>query len=98
MGGTTVRTKAAPDGKWIVHLSCDLAFHTLLIRIAANRRILKVVNETRLLIRIFTMHRDGHKIADLKQIHRYHCDVAQAITRQDRDTAMRVLSEHIQTS
>jgi DNA-binding GntR family transcriptional regulator len=79
-------------------VSCDLAFHTLLMRIAANRRILKVVNETRLLIRIFTMHRDGHKIADLEQIHRYHCDVAQAIARQDRNTATRVLSEHIQTS
>ncbi len=79
-------------------VSCDLAFHTLLMRIAANRRILKVVNETRLLIRIFTMHRDGHKIADLDQIYRYHNEVAQAIARQDRDSAMSVLSEHIQTS
>lgn len=79
-------------------VSCDLAFHTLLMRIAANRRILKVVNETRLLIRIFTMHRDGHKIADLDQIYRYHNEVAQAIARQDRDTAMSVLSAHIQTS
>jgi len=79
-------------------ISCDLAFHTLLMRIAANRRTLKVVNETRLLIRIFTMHRDGHKIADLEQIHRYHCDVVQAIARQDHASAMRVLSEHIQAS
>jgi DNA-binding GntR family transcriptional regulator len=79
-------------------ISCDLAFHTLLMRIAANPRILKVVNETRLLIRIFTMHRDGHKTADLEQIHRYHCDVAAAIARQDREAAMRILSEHIQTS
>jgi DNA-binding GntR family transcriptional regulator len=79
-------------------VSCDLAFHTLLMRMAANRRILKVVNETRLLIRIFTMHRDGHKIADLMQIHRFHCDVAQAIEKQDRDRAMHALSEHIQAS
>jgi len=79
-------------------VSCDLAFHTLLMRIAANRRILKVVNETRLLIRIFTMHRDGHKIPDLAQIHRYHCGVVDAITRQDREAAMRILSDHIQAS
>ncbi len=79
-------------------VSCDLAFHTLLMRMAANRRILKVVNETRLLIRIFTMHRDGHKIADLEHIHRYHSEVAQAIASQDRETAMRVLAEHIQAS
>jgi DNA-binding GntR family transcriptional regulator len=79
-------------------VSCDLTFHTLLMRIAANRRILKVVNETRLLIRIFTMHRDGHKIPDLEQIHKYHSDVVLAITQQGRETAMRTLSEHIQAS
>ncbi|MGH9611526.1 MAG: GntR family transcriptional regulator, partial [Bryobacteraceae bacterium] len=35
----------------------DLGFHTLLVRVAANGRILKVVNETRLLIRIFAIQR-----------------------------------------
>jgi DNA-binding GntR family transcriptional regulator len=79
-------------------VSCDLGFHTLLMRIAANRRILKVVNETRLLIRIFTMHRDGHKVQDLEQIHRYHCDVVESIARQDGDHAVKALSEHIKTS
>jgi DNA-binding GntR family transcriptional regulator len=91
--------KSALDaGQMHRFISCDLAFHTLLMRMAANRRILKVVNETRLLIRIFTMHRDGHKVADLEQIHRYHCDVAKAIAQQDRERAMQALSEHIQTS
>ncbi|HEX4228646.1 MAG TPA: GntR family transcriptional regulator [Bryobacteraceae bacterium] len=79
-------------------VSRDLAFHTLLMRIAANRRILKVVNETRLLIRIFTMHRDGHKISDLEQIHRYHSDVTESIARQDHEHAMHVIAEHIQAS
>ncbi|MGD1101574.1 MAG: GntR family transcriptional regulator, partial [Terriglobia bacterium] len=38
----------------------DLAFHSHLMRLAANARILKVVNETRLLIRIFAIRRHGH--------------------------------------
>jgi DNA-binding GntR family transcriptional regulator len=76
----------------------DLAFHTLLVRMASNRRILKIVNETRLLIQIFAMHREGHKIADLEQIHHYHCEIVRSVEERDRERAMRTLSEHIQAS
>lgn len=77
---------------------CDLGFHTLLMRLAANARILKVVNETRLLIRIFAIRRTGHTAADLERIHQQHCDVLQAVSDRDPDRAMRILSEHIQNS
>lgn len=77
---------------------CDLGFHTLLMRVAANARILKVVNETRLLIRIFAIRRTGHNVADLERIHQQHCDVLKAVSERDPDRAMRLLSEHIQNS
>src|SRR5690348_1236672 len=77
---------------------CDLGFHTLLMRVAANARILKVVNETRLLIRIFAIRRTGHNVADLERIYQQHCDVLQAVSERDPDRAMRLLSEHIQNS
>lgn len=76
----------------------DLGFHTLLVRMAANARILKVVNETRLMIRIFAMRRQGHGPALLEQIHRQHCDVVRAVGDQDPERAMRIISEHIQRS
>jgi DNA-binding GntR family transcriptional regulator len=80
-------------------VACDLSFHALLVRLAANARMLKVVNETRLLMRIFFgMRRKGHSLADLEQIHRYHCDVLRALAEQDRDRAMQILAEHIQVS
>jgi DNA-binding GntR family transcriptional regulator len=76
----------------------DLGFHTLLMRLAANARILKVVNETRLMIRIFAMRRQGHGEALLEQIYRQHSEVARAIAEQDPQSAMRAISEHIQVS
>jgi DNA-binding GntR family transcriptional regulator len=76
----------------------DLSFHILLVRIAANPRILKIVNETRLLIRIFAMHRDGHTAPVLDEIHRQHCEVLRAVSAHDCDAAKRSLAAHIRAS
>lgn len=77
---------------------CDLGFHTLLMRVAANARILKVVNETRLLIRIFAIRRTGHNAADLERIYQQHCEVLRAVSERNPEHAMGLLSEHIQNS
>lgn len=76
----------------------DLGFHTLLVRMAANARILKVVNETRLMIRIFALRRQGHGPALLEQIHHQHCEVLRAVGDQEPERAMRLVAEHIQQS
>ncbi len=79
-------------------VTCDLSFHTLLIRMAANARITKVLNETRLLIRIFAIHRHGHSVEQLERIHRYHSSVLEAVRKRDPDAAAAALSEHIKAS
>lgn len=79
-------------------LACDLGFHTLLLRMASNARILKIVNETRLMIRIFSMHRRGHDAAMLAKIHRYHKGIAEAIAKGDSARATELMSGHIQES
>jgi DNA-binding GntR family transcriptional regulator len=76
----------------------DLGFHTLLIRTAANTRISKLVNETRLLIRIFAMRRQGHSGPMLEQINRQHRDVLRAVVNREPELVMRLISEHIQNS
>ncbi|MGH9446820.1 MAG: GntR family transcriptional regulator [Terriglobia bacterium] len=76
----------------------DLGFHTLLIRMAANTRISKVVNETRLLIRIFAMRRQGHSGPLLEQINRQHREVLRAVADHAPERAMSLISEHIQNS
>jgi DNA-binding GntR family transcriptional regulator len=76
----------------------DLRFHTMLVRAAANSRILKVVADTRVLLNIFGIWRKGHDVAQLTQIHRYHRDILAAIVRHDPQEATRLLGEHIRLS
>jgi DNA-binding GntR family transcriptional regulator len=76
----------------------DLGFHALLIRIAANGRILKVVNDTRLMIRIFGIQRSGHRREELERIYKHHRFILQAVTDHDVETARKLLAEHIQAS
>jgi DNA-binding GntR family transcriptional regulator len=76
----------------------DLQFHTMIVRAAANSRILKTVADTRVLINIFAMRRNGHDAQQLTEIHRYHSAVLAAIAARDAAKAMRLLGEHIRVS
>jgi DNA-binding GntR family transcriptional regulator len=76
----------------------DLGFHALLIRMAANVRILKVVNDTRLMIRVFGIQRSGHKRGELERIHKNHLEIFQAVIERDSERAQSLLASHIQTS
>lgn len=79
-------------------VSADLGFHTLLMRAAGNVRLQKVVNETRLLIRVFSLRRRGHTAEELDRIHRSHSDVLEAVIHHDPQHAAAYLAGHIQTS
>ena len=76
----------------------DLEFHTLLVRAAANSRILKTVADTRVLLNVFGIRRKGHDAAQLTDIHRYHSLVLVAIAARNGPEAVRLLREHIRTS
>jgi DNA-binding GntR family transcriptional regulator len=79
-------------------MNIDMAFHTLLMRMAANARILKVVNETRLLILIFAMRHQGHRAADLERIYQEHCNILRAVADRNPDRAAQLIGDHIQNS
>ncbi len=79
-------------------MSSDLSFHNMLMRMAANDRVLKVVNETRLLIRIFAIQRHGYDVATLEGIHQQHNAIIQAITAHDSELATQLLTRHIRNS
>lgn len=97
--GQQLKKNATLDDRQMARfIACDLGFHSLLLRMAANARILKTVNETRLLIRIFSIRRQSHNAALLAKIHRYHRDIAEAIARGDDSRASQLMSRHIQQS
>lgn len=79
-------------------LASDLAFHALLMNMANNSRIHKIVGDTRLLIRIFAIQRRGHDIAQLERIAAGHQRILDAVVEQRRADAVLALAEHIETS
>jgi DNA-binding GntR family transcriptional regulator len=76
----------------------DLGFHTMLLRVAGNSRIMKTVNEARLLVRIFATHRRGHEAWLLKNLHNEHVRILDAVVKHDTELAMKLMTEHIETS
>ena len=79
-------------------IACDLGFHALLMSMTNNSRLQKIINDTRLLISIFAIHRGGHDAATLKSIREYHQTILDAVARQDCEGAMSALARHIQAS
>lgn len=79
-------------------VAADRGFHTLLMAFSFNPRIRKIVDDTRLLIRIFAMRRLGYGAEKLRNIHAQHAAIIAAIASKDPQLAMHRLAEHIQIS
>jgi DNA-binding GntR family transcriptional regulator len=79
-------------------VASDRGFHTLLMAFSFNPRIRKIVDETRLLIRIFAMRRLGYGVEKLMTIHAEHAAILQAIIDKNPELARQRLAEHIRVS
>lgn len=79
-------------------IGADFSFHALLMGLSQNARIHKVVNETRLLMRIFSMRKQGHSASDLERIYLQHKELMDAIERKDPAAAVQIISRHLQES
>lgn len=79
-------------------MATDLAFHSLLLRLAGNQRIAKVVQDTNVLIRIFSIRRKCHDLKQLQQIYRFHHEILEAVFLGNGQAAISLLSQHIQVS
>lgn len=79
-------------------VNCDLRFHTLLLQAGGNQRMLKLLDSTRLLLRVFTLRRQHHTPKLLDEIYRFHRGILDAVAARDRQEAMRLMGEHIRIS
>jgi DNA-binding GntR family transcriptional regulator len=76
-------------------VASDRGFHTLLMAFSFNPRIRKLVDDTRLLIRIFAMRPSNYDAEKLRYIHAQHAAIIQAIVDKDPELATHRLAEHI---
>lgn len=70
------------------HIGYDPGFHALLMSMIHNSSLQKIINDTRLLIRIFSIHRGGHDLQALKGIHQYRQQILGAVAVQKRETSL----------
>ena len=79
-------------------VTCDLRFHTLLLQAAGNQRMLKILDSTSLLLRVFALPREHHTLALVSEVHRFHRRILDAVAKGQREEAMKLLGEHIRLS
>ena len=79
-------------------LGADLGFHLMLLRVAGNHRMMKIVSDSRLLTGIFGTQRQAHTALVLEQTHREHAAILEAVERGDSKAAARAMTLHIRAS
>ncbi|HVU47162.1 MAG TPA: GntR family transcriptional regulator [Terracidiphilus sp.] len=79
-------------------IAIDFSFHALLIGLSHNTRINKIVNDTRLLMRIFSMLRKGHTATDLDRIHQRHKELVSHLERRDVEATVKTITDYLQES
>ena len=77
-------------------LAVDMAFHTLMIHVAGNSRITKLVTESKVLTGcFFRTNRRQHNLEIIVGAYRFHVRILRALQRGDAEAAGRFTAEHI---
>jgi DNA-binding GntR family transcriptional regulator len=79
-------------------LSVDLQYHLLFLRAAGNRRIVKLVYDARLLIRILSMPHETHDAEQLRRIYEDHKGILDAVCAGDAARSVQLCESHIRRS
>lgn len=79
-------------------LSADLGFHMVLLRASGNRRLMKIIADSRVLTRIFGTPRQEHDLAVIEETYRFHIQILSAVRKGDAEKARQLMAEHIRAS
>jgi len=79
-------------------LTTDMAFHTVLIHAAGNRRIAHIVRDSHVMTQLFGTQRLIHDRRIVAGVCRFHAQILAAIQRGDAKAAREAAAEHIRAS
>jgi DNA-binding GntR family transcriptional regulator len=79
-------------------LATDMAFHTVLIHAAGNRRIARIVRDSHVMTQLFGTQRLIHDKQIVAEVCRFHAHILGAVRRGDAKAARAVAAEHIRAS
>jgi DNA-binding GntR family transcriptional regulator len=75
-----------------------MAFHVLLLRGSGNSRMMRIVADSRVLLRIFGARRQEHDLAVLRQTYQFHSQILDAVRAADAAAATAAMTDHIHAS
>jgi DNA-binding GntR family transcriptional regulator len=79
-------------------LATDMAFHTVLIHAAGNRRIARIVRDSHVMTQLFGTQRLIHDRRIVGEVRRFHAQILAAVQRGDAEAARDAAAEHIRAS
>lgn len=79
-------------------LAADMAFHLLILQASGNRRIQRLVGETRAVSRIFRLRRQRHDAAIAHQAYDQHVAILEALAAGNAPLASSLMGAHIASS
>jgi DNA-binding GntR family transcriptional regulator len=86
-----------PMRQWLL---ADLAFHMVLLRAAGNRRVIRIIGDTRVMTQMFGYRTDSplawdDPVAFGRENLRVHRDIYEAVSRRDPKVARRAMTAHM---
>lgn len=79
-------------------MAADLGFHMVLLRSSGNRRMAKIISDSRLLSGIFGTPRQEHNLAIIEETLAFHRRILKAVREGDAAKSRRAMAEHISQS
>lgn len=79
-------------------IAADMAFHTLIIASAGNRRLTEMLENTRSISSMFNAQRGEHSIARIRTAIAAHRAILAALVERDSERASRLVVDHIRMS
>ena len=79
-------------------LAADMGFHALIIQAAGNRRITKLISDSRVLAQVFGVPRQMHDLEVVTETWEFHTHIFQAVSSGDPASAAQWMERHIETS
>lgn len=84
--------------QWVL---ADLGFHILILRASGNRRVLKIVSDSKMMTAMFGFKREhpGYTVfSAMCTTFRQHCGILRAFQKRNDGAAKRLMSHHIHDS
>jgi DNA-binding GntR family transcriptional regulator len=79
-------------------LASDMHFHLHILRMAGNRKIMAMVEDCKILIRVFAHVPIEHDLRLVARSYREHSSVLRAVRRRDPEAARGCMTDHIATA